>query len=175
MTQDRPLSHASTFETQPHPPTPLFDRSTTPGPSKDVTPQKSQQHNKAVALPRDTTASTSRPFIDRRAFCLRATRGPLHGIERGVGSYVAGVELTLFTMNQITRPYGINHLPWPFFTKSGRRKEPLPEISTPVLGVRLTQKPNLTNSFDFRYSKLSLAASIRALNSFFARFWKLLP
>ncbi|KAK1842187.1 hypothetical protein CCHR01_15200 [Colletotrichum chrysophilum] len=52
--------------------------------------------------------------------------GPLHGVERGVGSYVAGAELTLFPMNQITRPYGINHFPWPFFTKSGRRKEPLP-------------------------------------------------
>ncbi|KAL3301136.1 hypothetical protein RB213_011593 [Colletotrichum asianum] len=52
--------------------------------------------------------------------------GPLHGVERGVGSYVAGAELTLLPMNQITRPYGINHFPWPFFTKSGRRKEPLP-------------------------------------------------
>ncbi|KAK2764630.1 hypothetical protein CKAH01_04795 [Colletotrichum kahawae] len=50
----------------------------------------------------------------------------LQGIEIGVGSYVAGAELTLLPMNRITRPYGINHFPWPFIKKSGRRKEPLP-------------------------------------------------
>ncbi|KAH0427456.1 hypothetical protein CcaCcLH18_09624 [Colletotrichum camelliae] len=38
----------------------------------------------------------------------------LQGIERGVGSYVAGAELTLLPMNRITRPYGINHFPGSF-------------------------------------------------------------